>query len=126
MDALARHRNHVEGGNAIPLAEQGVPEGRFQYSVSQLVAPKRAEHRVAAAARHRRGIAGDDTGLRSAKQFVSAEGDEVVPAWRLSATTGSSMPQGRRSTRQPLPEIFVERKSRSLARAATHSVSGAR
>jgi hypothetical protein len=87
--------------------------------VDQLVEPQRAEQRIAPQTRHDLSLPGEDSGLRTAEQLIAAERDHIRAGFKLSGTSGSSMPNGRRSTTQPLPRSSYTGRPRSRPSAAS-------
>ena len=69
--------DHPQRGDFVPSLEHQMTKRGFERLRDQLVDPQRPEQRIAAQARHQFRIADDQPGLRSAQQFVAAEGNQI-------------------------------------------------
>ena len=83
--------------------QQQMAQRGFERLVNHLVQPQRAKHGIAPQARDDLRFSRQDARLRPAQQFIAAERNQVRAGPQAVGTSGSSMPNGRKSTTQPLP-----------------------
>ena len=76
-DLLFRQAHHAQRRNGIVIAFHIGKQRSLKGSVGELVDAEGAEERVRSHARNQVGAAADQSGLRSAQQFVAAVGDDI-------------------------------------------------
>ena len=80
----------------------------FECGDGQLVHTQRAKERVAANSRDQVFSSSDDSGLRPAKQFIPAEGDERERLWALMTSIWPNYDVYQTRTERRIPVVVLE------------------